>query len=161
MAHVCGDLIKMPGRNSLDSLFHTFPYWVTIGGWSCVEGQGSVCAAVSKITCHHFVGGQRENRCHTQCVFLQDKYRQRAKTNTDGLCREILSTKAPGWTAYGWQLTAGRLYTFHHWSRGRGGDSWSEPLWYNIHCNTRAFFRTLYMCLSCTIFVVLFLYVGD
>ena len=36
--------------------FQQFSIWVTIGGWSCVKGQGSVCAGVgvSKITCHHY-----------------------------------------------------------------------------------------------------------
>ena len=132
----------MQGRNSLDSLFHSFPSWVSVRGWSCVEGQGSVCAGVSKITCHHYWRPVGKQMSQTRCLSSRqikakstDKYRRSVSRNT--------VNKAPGWTAYGWQLTAGRLYTFHYWSRGRGGDSWSEPLWYNIHCNTQTYFWLL------------------
>ena len=129
----------MQGRNSLDSLFHSFPSWVSVRGWSCVEGQGSMCAGVSKITCHHYWRPAGKQMSQARCLSSRqihlkskNKYRRSVSRNT--------VNKAPGWTAYGWQLTAGRLYTFHYWSRGRGGDSWSEPLWYNIHCNTQTYF---------------------
>ena len=109
--------------------FPQFSIWVTIGGWSCVEGQGSVCAGVgvSKITCHHYWRPAGKQMSQTRCLSSRqikakstDKYRRSVSRNT--------VNKAPGWTAYGWQLTAGRLYTFHHWSRGRGGQG-GQLIW--------------------------------
>ena len=160
MAHVCGDVIKMQGRNSLNSLFHSFPYWVTIGGWSCVEGQGSMCAGVSKITCHHFWRPVGKQMSHTMCLASRkihlkskDKYRRSVSRNTVNKSAGVNRVRVAADCR-----PSVHLPPLESWA---GGDSWSEPLWYNIHCNTRAFFRTLYMCLSCTIFGVLFLYVRD
>ena len=160
MAHVCGDVIKMQGRNSLNSLLHSFPYWVTIGGWSCVEGQGSMCAGVSKITCHHYWRPVGKQMSHTMCLASRkihlkgkDKYRRSVSRNTVNKSAGVNRVRVAADCR-----PSVHLPPLESWA---GGDSWSEPLWYNIHCNTRAFFRTLYLCLSCTIFLVLFLYVRD
>ena len=140
--------------------FHSFPSWVSIGGWSCVEGQGSMCAGVSKITCHHFWRPVGKQMSHTMCLASRkihlkskDKYRRSVLRNTVNKSAGVNRVRVAADCR-----PSVHLPPLESWA---GGDSWSEPLWYNIHCNTRAFFRTLYLCLSWTIFVVLFLYVGD
>ena len=151
MAHVCDDLIKMQGRHSLDSLFHSIPSWVSVRGWSCVEGQGSVCAGVSKITCHHYWRPAGKQMSQARCLSSRqihlkskNKYRRSVSRNT--------VNKAPGWTAYGWQLTAGRLYTFHYWSRGRGGTADLSHFDIISTATHRRIFMTSY-CISFTLFL--------
>ena len=69
--------------------FPQFSIWVTIGGWSCVEGQGSMCAGVSKITCHHYWRPVGKQMSQTRCLSSRqkhlkskDKYRRSVLRNT-------------------------------------------------------------------------------
>ena len=73
MAHVCGDLIKMQGRNSLDSLSTVF-HLETVLEADLVSKDRDLCAQQSAKSLVITIGGQLENRCHTQCVLLQEKY---------------------------------------------------------------------------------------
>ena len=72
MARVYDDLIKMQGRNSLDSLFHSFPFESLLEA-NLVSKDRDLCAQESAKSLVITIGGQLENRCHRQGVFLQDK----------------------------------------------------------------------------------------